>query len=133
MSASTYSQHTASIKHKQREQQRKPKPTLNKSASSASSNFEVLRYENETVHKKEVCMICAAESADLKRHLQQHNFPPFEQSCSKPQELREFVAGIIGKGECLYCGLAFGTSDGARQHMADVGHGMINTANFRKY
>ena len=78
-------------------------------------------------------MICSKETKDMQTHLLEHNFPPFKESCRKPQELTSFVASMIDGGECLYCSLVFCSADSVRQHMADVGHGMLNTRCFDKY
>jgi hypothetical protein len=133
MSTSTYSQHIASLKHKQRRKElleNEKKKTLKKSNSSASSSFSVLSYGTQ---ESGSCIICSKESKDMQDHLLEHNFPPFRENCRKPAELKTFVASIIQSGECLYCGLVFTSADSARQHMVDVGHGMLNTRYFDKY
>jgi hypothetical protein len=83
MSTSTYSQHIASLKHKQRRKElleNEKKKTLKKSNSSASSSFSVLSYGTQ---ESGSCIICSKESKDMQDHLLEHNFPPFRENCRK--------------------------------------------------
>jgi hypothetical protein len=100
MSVSTYSQHIASLKHKQRRKQlldSGKKKILKKSKSASSSEFSVLSCEDNLEHKHEssACMFCAKEQSDINGHLLIHNFPPFKQNCKKPTELRAYVQSVI--------------------------------------
>lgn len=65
MSTSTYSQHIASLKHKQRRKElleNEKKKTLKKSNSSASSSFSVLSCGTQ---ESGSCIICSKESKDM--------------------------------------------------------------------
>lgn len=127
MSAATYKQHLNSQKHKNNRKQL-IKPDKAKSETSSVSEFEVI---GEHAHKPD-CILCG-DKMDAHHLDSKHCFPPFREECYNVDGLIDFVAKIVAKGNCVYCGQHFATPDSAKQHMSDMGHGKLNLEQFGPY